>query len=226
MLKPKKPFHKIIKEYGYPVISKEVAHKVSVVQRNGKNCKTARYFDKTIKDIKYNCYNYSYLLDAPFKVSDRCCYYLKEQPVSQYEKQTGNHPIIGLMACESQRRQKAYIQNGGCNAFNNTRPISTPMGFWTAQDILKYIVQYNLQIPTVYGDIIKDDRGNYITTGLSRTGCMYCPFGVQFEKYPNRYQRLQHSHPKHYEFMLNKLGFKQVFEYVGIEYKDRQKRLF
>ena len=226
ILRPKKPFHKVIKEYGYPVISKEVAHKIGIVQRNGKDCKTARYFDSTIDNLKYDCCHYSYLLDAPFKISDRCCYYLKEQPVTQYERQTGNHPILGLMASESQRRERAYIGNGGCNAFNNSRPISTPIGFWTEQDVFQYIVENNIKIPTVYGDIVKDIEGKYYTTKLSRTGCMYCPFGVQKEKYPNRYQRLQHSHPKHYEFMLNKLGFKQVFEYCHIDYKDRQKRLF
>lgn len=226
ILRPAKPFHKVIEEYGYPVISKEVANKVSIVQRNGKDCKTARYFDKSQKDIKYNCSNYSYLLDAPFKVSAKCCYYLKEQPVKQYEKQTGNHPILGLMASESQRRKWAYIKNGGCNAFNNQRPVSTPLGFWTEQDVLQYIVENDVEIPDVYGDIIRDDKGNYITTGEKRTGCIYCPFGIKFDGYPNKYQRMQYSHPKYYDYMLNKLGFKQVFEYCGIEYKDRQNRLF
>lgn len=226
ILRPTKPFHKIIQEYGYPVISKEVSHKVSVVQRNGRDCKTARYFEESQKGVKYNCYVYNYLIDAPFKISDRCCYYLKEQPVKHYEKESGNHPILALMAYESQRRERAYIENGGCNAFNNNRPISTPMGFWTENDVLQYIVENNIKIPDVYGDIIKDDKGKYITTGEKRTGCMYCPFGIKFDKYPNKYQRMQHSHPKHYEYMLNKLGFKQVFDYVGIEYKDRQKKLF
>lgn len=226
MLRPKKSFHKVIKECGYPVISKEVSRKVDVVQRNGSDCKTARYFDEAQKDIKYSCYQYRYLLDAPFKISDKCCYYLKEQPVHQYEKQSGNHPIIGVMACESQRRMWAYIKNGGCNAFSNSRPVSTPLGFWTEQDVLQYIVENDIKIPDVYGDIIKDDKGNYITTGEKRTGCMYCPFGIKFDGYPNKYQRMQYSHPKHYDYMLNKLGFKQVFDYVGIEYVDKQKRLF
>ena len=225
-LRPIKPFHKIIKEHGYPVISKEVANKVSVVQRNGQDCKTARYFGDEMKGVKYNCYKYKYLLDAPFKISARCCYYLKEQPVAQYEKQSGNHPILALMAQESQRRERAYIENGGCNAFNNERPISTPMGFWTENDVFQYIIENNLEIPSVYGDIVKTVDGNYTTTGLSRTGCMYCPFGAHLESYPNRYQRMQHTHPKHYKFMLDKLGFKQVFDYVGIEYQDKQRKLF
>lgn len=226
ILKPIKPFHKVIKEDGYPVISKEVSNKVSIVQRNGKDCKTARYFDVTMKDVKYNCYKYAYLLDAPFKISAKCCYYLKEQPIKQYEKQSGNHPILALMACESQRRETAYIHNGGCNAFANVRPISTPMGFWTEQDVLQYIVENNIKIPDVYGNIIKDNNGNYITTGEKRTGCMYCPFGIKFDRYPNKYQRMQYAYPKHYDYMLNKLGFKQVFDYVGIDYVDNQKRLF
>ena len=225
-LRPVKPFHKIIKEYGYPVISKEISHKVGIVQRNGWDCKVAQYFEDDCKYVKFKCAKYAYLVDAPFKIDSKCCHYLKEKPVQNYEKETGNHPILATMACESVRRTKAYLQNGGCNAFNNKRPVSTPMGFWTENDVFQYIIENNLEIPSVYGDIIKDEYGNYITTGLSRTGCMYCPFGVTQEDYPNRYQRMQYTHPKHYKFMLEKLGFKQVFDYAGIEYEDKQRKLF
>lgn len=225
ILRPTKPFHKILQENGYPVISKNVSNVVGIVQRNGWECKVAERFKPNNNYGRYDYSKYTYLIDAPFKISDICCNYLKKLPSHKYERETGNHPILGTMAEESQTRKKIYLDNG-CNAFNLSRPVSTPLGFWTEQDIFEYIVEYKLSIPSVYGDIIKDAQGNYCTTGLSRTGCMYCPFGVQYDKYPNRYQRLQHSHPKHYEFMLNKLGFKQVFDYVGIEYKDRQKKLF
>lgn len=224
-LRPIKPFHKIIKEDGYPIISKEVSHKVGVVQRNGKDCKTYRYFDESENTGKFNCAKWKFLIDAPFKVDSKCCYYLKTGPIDKYEKETNNKPIIGTMAEESMRREVRYLKTG-CNSFDGSNPKSTPMGFWTEQDVLEYLVVNNISIPSVYGSIIKDDNGKYITTGLNRTGCMYCGFGAHLEGYPNRYQRLQHTHPKHYKFMLDKLGFKQVLDYANILYEDKQKRLF
>lgn len=225
ILKPIKPFKQILQDNGYPVISKNVAHAVGICQRNNKQCATYNYFNNSRKGSKFDFSKYEYLIDAPFKIDDMCCYYLKKQPAEKYQKDTGKHPILATMAVESQVRTKVYLQYG-CNAYNCNNPKSTPMGFWTEQDVLQYIVENDIKIPTVYGDIIKDDNGNYITTGEKRTGCMYCPFGITHESYPNRYQRMQHTHPKHYKFMLEKLGFKQVFDYVGIEYEDRQRKLF
>jgi len=37
---------------------------------------------------------------APFKVSDRCCYYLKEKPCNDWAKEHNSVPYMGLMASE------------------------------------------------------------------------------------------------------------------------------
>ena len=37
---------------------------------------------------------------APFKVSDRCCYYLKEKPCSDWAREHNSVPYMGLMASE------------------------------------------------------------------------------------------------------------------------------
>ena len=217
-LRPKKPFHKVIKENGYPVTTKSISHKIGIVQRNGKDCKMYKYFTDETKNSKFNCSKWEYLIDAPFKIDNKCCNYLKKYPVQEYEKQTNKKPFIGTMACESVNREISYLQNGGCNAFNKDRPISTPLGFWTEQDILEYIVKFNLSIPSVYGEIKQDKNGKYYTTGLNRTGCMYCGFGAHLEKSPNRYELLKQTNPKHYEFMLNKLGFKDILDLMNIKY--------
>lgn len=47
------------------------------------------------------------------------------------------------------------------------------MGFWTEQDVLQYIVENNLKIASVYGDIIKGEDGMLRTTGEKRTGWLY-----------------------------------------------------
>ena len=50
--------------------------------------------------------------------------------------------------------------------------------------------------------------------------CVYCAFGVHLEKEPNRYQRLEITHPQLYNYCMDKLGFKEVCEYMNIPYKN------
>ena len=88
--------------------------------------------------------------------------------MQDYEKVSGKKPIIGTQASESKMRESAYLQTG-CNNFKGGK--CQPLGFWTEQDILEYIYKFNLEIASVYGEVILED-GKYRTTGESRTG--YC----------------------------------------------------
>lgn len=226
ILRPGMPFKQLLQEKGYPVVSKSVSNCVRLARKNiaeGKDTLRVRQIKGLEEGSIFNKGKWEFLLDAPFKISDECCNELKKKPFKQYEKDTNRKPLIATMADEGQQREAAYLKTG-CNSFKGGK--SQPMGFWTEQDVLQYIYENELEIPSVYGDVVQDEHGVFRTTGLKRTGCMYCPFGAQFEKYPNRYQQMQHTHPKHYKYMLEKLGFKQVFDYVGIEYKDRQRKLF
>ena len=54
------------------------------------------------------------------------------------------------MAEESARRKEAYLRTG-CNSFESERPLSKPMGFWRAQDVLRYTVEKQLEIAEPYG---------------------------------------------------------------------------
>ena len=125
------------------------------------------------------------------------------------------------MACESKARETSWKIHG-CNAFDSKRPSSQPLSFWTKQDILKYIQKYNLKYASVYGDIVEKD-GKLITTGCSRTGCVFCMYGCHLEPEPNRFQRLKETHPKLYEYCLKPwdkggLGMKEVLDFSHIKY--------
>ena len=164
---------------------------------------------------------YHYLIDSPFKISHMCCNVMKKEPVKRFEKETGKKAIIGTMAEESNLRQQSYLKHG-CNAFDSKRPISTPLGFWKQQDILQYIHENKIQIASVYGEIITqtDLLGNitYQTTKCDRTGCVYCLYGIQSDTYPNRMQRLKQTHPKLYDYCMNKLNLKEVLDYINVKY--------
>ena len=110
-----------------------------------------------------------------------------------YQRKTKRYPYIGTLTEESKLREQAWIRHG-CNAYDATNKTSQPMSFWSEHDVLHYIYEEGLEIASVYGDIVAvDDKGyeyepffasgcNLKCTGCSRTGCVFCGFGVHLEK--------------------------------------------
>lgn len=222
-------FKDVILNKGYPIISKEISHTVESARsllRQGKDGDRlrkiqGRSYTKSGELSQYNCSQYEYLLDAPFKISAQCCQVMKKRPSKQFEKKTGLKPIIGTMACESRMRKIAWLK-GGCNAFDAQRPTSQPISFWTEQDVLECIIKYNIPYPSVYGEIKQDENGKWYTTGYNRTGCMFCAYGCHLEKEPNRFQMLKKTHPKIWDYCMKSiadcgLGMKEVLEYIGVK---------
>ena len=154
-------------------------------------------------------------MDAPFLISEQCCDELKKKPMKEFQKRTGKVPFVATMATEGQLRQQRYLQTG-CNAYYLGK--SQPLGFWTDQDVLKYIKENNLEICSVYGDIIENENSKLELTGERRTGCIFCTFGCHLEKSPNRFQRLKVTHPKQYDYCMNKLGLDEVLNYIGVDH--------
>ena len=228
-IRPDKKFTDVIRECGYPVISKEVAHTIYYAKRNSHWAKCRlQGVDNDGNPSKYRerYKKYAYLTEAPFLIGGGCCDELKKRPVKKFEHDYGLHPIVATMAEESIRREQAYLRSG-CNSFESKRPISEPMAFWTEQDVLEYIQLYNVQIASIYGDIVKNGKGKFQTTGESRTGCMFCMFGEHREKEPNKFQRMAITHPKQYDFCIrplrdNGLGLGEVLDFIHIPYKPKE----
>lgn len=224
IIRPEMRFDEVIKKHGYPVISKEVSLKIKET-RSKPDGYASQSFEPNSEKVKrygarYDLSKYKYLLDAPFKISNVCCDVMKKKPAKQYEKGTGRKAFIGTMASESVARKTQWLRHG-CNAFEKNRPTSQPMSFWTEQDILHYIKEYNVPYASVYGDIVPTSDEEQIegqitafdvlqdydetplkTTGCNRTGCIFCMFGCHLEKEPNRFQRLKLTHPKQYEYCI------------------------
>lgn len=213
-LKPEMSFNEIVQKYGYPIISKSVSHSLrQVMQQN----LSEKYLNKLLNgDEKGNAgkipNKFKFLLDAPFKISDMCCSKLKKEPFKKYEKESGNIPIVGVMASESDLRMQSW-KKYGCNAFEMSNPQSRPLMPWTESDIYDYIDEFNVEICKIY------------SMGYTRTGCMFCGFGAHF-KNDNRFKLMEKTHPKQYDYIMNKMGFKEVLEYIGVEYDNSQGELF
>lgn len=226
-------FREVIMEQGYPIVSKEISKCVKdarsgLTKGDGSgiwaiNKLNGEALDRDGNKSKYNCPKWKFLLDAPFKISNRCCDIMKKNPTKDYEKKTGQRPLLGTLADESALRLQNWLKTG-CNAFNNDRPVSQPLSFWREQDILEYLVTYNIPYASVYGDIVHDEERGYYTTGVDRTGCMFCGFGAHLEASPNRFQKMKETHPKQYEYCLKTieqggLGMAEVLDYIGVDYK-------
>lgn len=232
VIHPKMRFDEIVRRYGYPVATKEQSAFVQeYCNTESEKLKNIRLYGNKWGRGKISK-RWIPLIDAPFKVSDKCCDVMKKNPAKQYEKETGRKPILGTMAYESTQRKSNWLMYG-CNAFEKNRPTSQPMSFWTEQDVLEYIVKFNVPIPSVYGEIKQDENGKYYTTGCDRTGCMFCMFGCHLEKEPTRFQRLKETHPKQWQYCIgggefvdgiwqpNKqgLGLGYVLDYIGVKYE-------
>ena len=215
ILKPEMTFEEVVKKYGYPFISKEQANYLHDIRYSTEYMKERRLNGDEKGRFKLSN-KYRHLINSPFPISHKCCEVMKKKPIKKYEKTTGKVPFIGTLAEESALRTQSYLKTG-CNSFNSKRPNSTPLGFWTEQDILEYIYKYNLPINEAYGKVVIED-GKYKTTKCSRTGCIACGFGVHLEKNPNRFERMKEDYPNQYNYYFNKLNYKEICDYIGIKY--------
>lgn len=241
IIRPKMPFNKVILNYGYPLFSKNTS--MTIRKLTTQNL-SPRYRNKLLHGDERGSMGklankYHYVLDADFKISEKCCDVMKKKPFKAYEKKTGRIAIVGVLAEESQNRKIRYIKDGGCNAFKCNRPQSRPLGFWTEQDILKFLYGGKISISSVYGDILEEvepidqftNKVIYRTTGERRTGCVFCPYGLHLEGKENRFVRLKSTHPKLYNYCMGGgeyndeskwvpntegLGYKKVFDYIGV----------
>jgi len=228
VIRPRIPFHHVIRDYGWPVISKKVARGINVLRNpTGQNQNIWRLYDQGINRFGQPVNGFKvaqrwrFLVNAPFLISDQCCKIMKKDPMSKYEKQTGRAQMVGMMAADSKSREKVYLQTG-CNAFDMKRPRSMPLGFWTEQDIILALKVLDIQYASVYGRINQDpSSGKLFFDGVHSTGCIFCCFGVHMETAPNRFQQLRVTHPKLFKFCMKKLGLKSVLDYIRDNCPDR-----
>ena len=249
-LKPLKSKIQVLQEFGFPVISKEVAGKIDLLQRPTAENATVRHAIITGETGAYGGYRKGTRMKmaqkwlnlfagyenekegvdyriAPFRVSDKCCYYLKEKPCDDYARQTGRSPYLGLMASEGGRRQKALMIHG-CNYYGKSTKRSCPFAIFSRQDLLQLALDLNVPVPEVYGEIVRDSDGTLRTTKAQRTGCSMCGFGIHLEERPHRFDRLREANPKEWEFWMarcvidpetkERFGWGKVLDYIGVRW--------
>jgi 3'-phosphoadenosine 5'-phosphosulfate sulfotransferase (PAPS reductase)/FAD synthetase len=225
-IKPEVNFKSVVLTQGYPLVSKETAAKIRKLRHSNLGERYRNYLLNGDErgSLGKLAEKWKFLIDAPFDTSEKCCDIMKKKPFKEYHKQTGRVPYIGVTQDESFQRERQYARTG-CNVYDAKAVKSQPLGFWTKQDILRFVYENEIPICSVYGDIQKTPCGKYILTGEQRTGCMFCGFGCQEEPEPNRFQRMERQYPNQYDFCMKPienggLGMREILKYVGIPYTN------
>lgn len=244
---------RVIQEFGFPVISKEIAGKIELLQNPTEKNKTVRHAIITGETGEYGGWQKNSKMQLTnrwlklfggyenenegcqyqkpdFKVSAKCCYYLKEKNCDDWGKEHHSVPFLGLMASEGGRRAKSLMMNG-CNYFGASTIRSAPFAIFNRQDILTLALEmddlwkrglkdkYHKRlieegritdkfempdsiIPSIYGVIDKAPDGTLRTTKAQRTGCSMCGFGIHMEKRPHRFDLLYEKNPKEWDYLM------------------------
>ena len=212
-LKPKQRFDQVVERYGYPIISKLVARQIHDLQNpTSSNVNVRNLFLTGIKQdgSTSKCFKlsskYHYLINAPFKISEHCCNVIKKEPFHRFEKESKLKSYTGVMASDSYQRESSYLLYG-CNNF--TKGLSQPIAFWTESDIWEYIKIKKLNYSTIYD------------MGVSRTGCMFCMFGILKQPQPNRFQQMKKTHPKIWKYCMEELQLRKVLDFIKVPYEEK-----
>lgn len=242
----------VLNEVGFPVISKKIAGRIDLLQHPSPDNQTVRHailtgecgaqghFAKNSRmklpqkwlelfgGVENEVYGTHYKT-APFKVSNKCCYYLKEKPCDDWAKEHNSWPFLGLMASEGGQREEALIDHG-CNYYGKTVVRSAPFAPFLRQDILQLALDLAVPVPEIYGEIARKPDGTLYTTKAQRTGCSMCGFGIHLEERPHRFDRLRESNPQEWEFWMyrcctdpvtgEKYGWGRVLDYIGVAWED------
>ena len=201
ILPPSKSFEKIIKEKGYPIISKQVAQKIWHI-RNTKN--HSKYI-RAIFGLDGNTFatlplKYIHFLDKKFvnyEISHQCCNYIKGNV-----KHDKRPVFIGTTIEESRLRRNSWLKYGCIQYSNGKADVCKPLSLFTEQDIWDYINRYNIQISEIY------------RCGYKRSGCVCCGFGISLEEELKKHNKLQDN-----RFELLYKTNKQMFLRAFIDYK-------
>ena len=258
---------KILQEYGFPAISKSVAEKVETLQNPTEKNKKYRHeivtgekldgesVSRRLRLAKKWCELFAggenerlgmhYKIAPPaVKLSDKCCYYLKEKPCKDWAKKNNSVPYMGLMASEGGRREVSLMLHG-CNYFGARTIRSCPFAIFGRQDLLRLALEMedwyqehweelgaeihlDTIVPEAYGVIAKREDGTLYTTKAQRTGCDVCGFGAHMEPRPNRYDRMLAENPVKWDYWMHRCctdeqgqpyGWGVVLDYCGIPWR-------
>ena len=234
-LPPIKPIPTCVREYGVPFWSKHVSEMISRLQRHNfkwedrpfdelyaeyPKCKSALpwWCNGNVKDnggmstfnIDWTPHLKAFMVENPptFKISNKCCYYAKKLPASNYtESQDFDLDCVGIRKAEGGIRASRHP-----NCFTNKDEGANkyrPLFWFSDADKSEYEKHYNIK----HSDC-------YEVWGMTRTGCAGCPYGKEFE---DELRLAEKYEPKFHKAMLKVFGESYEYTRKYLEFRARMK---
>lgn len=166
---------KVLSEFGFPVVSKAKANKISYLltpdspkqtfihaimtgdmgeQGHFEHSEKIKLPEKWIElfGINYAEHRPDLQFKQPpeFKVSSKCCKYMKEKPCDDWAKEHNSYPYLGLMASEGGQRELGLMKHG-CNYYGKSVTRSCPFAIFSRQDLLQLALDLKVPVPRAYG---------------------------------------------------------------------------
>ena len=174
IITPKIPIKQMLEKYGYPFKSKEHALYVSVYQNSGVTKTITRYLKPEENRIKFMCpkvLRYQFTEDFNIKISNKCCFKLKKEPIAKWQKE--NNKSIAMTGMRKQegglrRNIKGCIitdKDGSVKKFHPLLVVDNDFEDW-------FINKFQIKLCRLY----------YTPFNFERTGCKGCPFARNLQE--------------------------------------------
>ena len=179
IIKPTVPIKKMLESEGYPFKSKKHSATLATYQKYGtmEGKDGLMHYTGTHPDGKKWSSNnscpkklmYQFTPEFKLKVSDRCCYRLKEEPLKKWSVENKRpYTMIGLMREEGGRRHDSLCMSFRNKKFYAFQPLVVLTKKWEDW----FIEAYHISIPELY----------YPPFNFERTGCKGCPFNRNLQE--------------------------------------------
>lgn len=174
IIKPSTPIKQMLETDGYPFKSKQHSKWWDLFYRLGYPRGVKNYIGIGEKKLYRPCpnilkYQFTEEFKNKMKISDKCCYRLKEEPLKRWSTENNKpYSIVGVMREEGGRRERA-----NCLSFTGKKlkffqplvPITKEWENW-------FIDAYNVNICDIYKE----------PYNFERTGCKGCPFALHLQR--------------------------------------------
>lgn len=224
MVKPRKPFAQILKEYGKPAISKLKSEALSTYQKDVENpLKTARG-RQMITGIRErggelipgsrnsyklaNKHMHFIHPDTEIKFANKCCQYMKKYPFKDFAKENNmSGAYSGVRVAEGGTRAMAYktctvVKMNGDKKYITSMPIYD----WTNEIVEEFIEYFNIKLSDAYE-----------VYGCKRTGCCACPYSSNLKE---ELEMLYVYEPLKYKAIMKWMKDVYIYQLVECSWDD------
>lgn len=192
LLPVKKPLE-IKEQYGIPCYSKIKDEFINRYQRGSRTDNTMKFINGVNSAFRLSIDQRDKLFSGELpKISNKCCYYLKKQPLNKFAKQNNVKYILGVRGSDSMIRKFKYT-----SCFTKDMNF-TPIHDLTDELMDKIYDRYNIELPPIYNT-------------LKRTGCMGCPYGRFIE------DELETLSDNQYKYVVSL--FEKSYNVKGVKYR-------